>query len=126
MTLLYIKAVLLDPISAHVITNQGFYIFSKTVSPIVNGCNLVTSVIKSVLGRNGSCTLRGRGVHMPLVFHLLSCLSRFLVQKIKICGAYILRKVTGFRVMYTMHLGGRTSTWRGVVFCSHHMPMFIL
>ena len=43
----------------------------------------MTSVIKSVLGRNGSCTSCGRGVHMPLVFHLLSCFSRFLVQKIK-------------------------------------------
>ena len=32
MTLLYVKAVLLDPISVHVITNQGFYIFSKVVS----------------------------------------------------------------------------------------------
>ena len=32
MTLLYVEAVLLDPIGAHIITKQGFYIFSKTVS----------------------------------------------------------------------------------------------
>ena len=32
MALLYVEAVLLDPISAHIITNQSFYIFSKTVS----------------------------------------------------------------------------------------------
>ena len=75
----------------------------------------MTSVIKSVLGRNGSCTLHGRGVHMPLVFHLLSCFSRFLVQKVssrRLCMA----KVTGLRVMYTTHLGGHMSAWRGVVF----------
>ena len=32
MTLFYVNAVLLDPVSAHIITNQGFYIFSKIVS----------------------------------------------------------------------------------------------
>ena len=85
MALLYVEAVLLDPIGAHIITNFKVSIFSRKLSPpTVNGCNLITSVIKSVLGCNGSCTLRGRGVHMPLIFCLLSCLSCFLVQKIQL------------------------------------------
>ena len=125
MTLLYVKAVLLDPISAHVITNQGFYIFSKTVSSKSNSCNLVTSVIKSVLGRNGSCTLRRRGVHMPLVFRLLSCLSRFLVQKIKFAAPIYCES---YRVSGDVYDAFRRSHIRVARshFCSHHMPMFIL
>ena len=125
MTLLYVKAVLLDPISANVITNQGFYIFSKLSPPTVNGCNLVTSVIKSVLGHNGSCTLHRRGVHMPLVFCLLSCLSRFLVQKIKFMVPMYFKShwVSGY-----VDDAFRRSHIRSVRsrFCSHHMPMFIL
>ena len=54
------------------------------------------SVIKSVLGRNGSCTLRGRGVHMPFVVFLFSCLSRFFRPKDTIRGAYVFRKSLGF------------------------------
>ena len=52
--------------------------FSRKLSPpAVNGCNLVTSVMSSVLGRSGNSRSRGQRVDMPLVrcfVFLLSCL----------------------------------------------------
>ena len=125
MTLLYVQAVLLDPISAHVITNQGFNIFSKLSPPTVNGCNLITSVIKSVLGRNGSCTLRGRGVHMLLVFCVLSRLSCFLVQKIQFAASmygeshWVSGDVHDAFKQSDVHMARSQ-------FRSHHKPMFML
>ena len=75
----------------------------------------MTSVIKSVLGLNGSCTLCGRGVHMPLVFCLLFCLSRFLVQKIKFAVPMYGESHWVSGEVYDA-LGSRTSAWRGGVF----------
>ena len=94
-------------------------------SPTVNGCNLVMSVIKSVLGRNGSCTLLGRGVHMPLVFHLLSCLSRFLVQKVKFAAPMYGESHWVSGEVYDAFRRSQARVARSR-FCSHHMPMFIL
>ena len=125
MTLFYVKAVLLDPISAHIITNQGFYISRKLSLPTVNGCNLVTSVIKSVLGHNGSCTLHGQGVHMPLVFHLLSYFSRFLVQKVKFAAPMYGESHWVAGDVYDAFRRSHVRVARSH-FCSHHMPMFIL
>ena len=91
----------------------------------MNGCNLVTSVIKSVLGRNGSCTLWGWGVHMPLVFCLLSCLSRFLVLKIIFAAPMYCEShwVSGdvYDAFKRLHIRMARSR-----FHSHHMLMFML
>ena len=125
MTLLYVKAVLLDPISVHIITKQSFYIFSKTVSSSNNGCNLVTLVNKSVLGHNGSCTFCGRGVHMPLVFHLFSGLSCSLVQKIKFAAPMYCESHWVSGDVYDAFRGLHVRVARSQ-FCSHHMPMFTL
>ena len=93
--------------------------------PTVNGCNLVTSVIKSVLGRNGSCTLRGQGVHMPFVVSLLSCLSRFLVQKIQFAAPMYFEShwISGDVYDAFKHSHVRVARSR---FRSHHKPMFML
>ena len=98
--------------------------FSRKLSPPrVNGCNLVTSVIKSVLGRNGSCTLRGRGMHMPFVVFLFSCLSRFFVQKIQFAAPMYFEShwVSGdvHNAFWQSHVRVVRSR-----FLSHHKPMF--
>ena len=93
--------------------------------PRVNGCNLVTSVIKSVLGRNGSCTLHGRGLHMPFVVFLFSCLSRFFVQKIQFAAPMYFEShwVSGdvHNAFWRLHVRVVRSRFR-----SHHKPMFML
>ena len=44
--------------------------FSRKLSPpAINGCSLVTSVMSSVLGHNGSCRFHGQLVDMPLIIH---------------------------------------------------------
>ena len=91
----------------------------------MNGCNLVTSVIKSVLGRNGSCTLHGRGVHMPFVVRLLSGLSRSLVQKIPFAAPIYCESHWVSGDVYDAFRRSHVRVARSR-FCSHHMPMFIL
>ena len=83
------------------------------------------SVMSSVLCRNGSCTLHGQGVHIPLVFCLMFCLSGLLIQYVKFtapmyckshwisCYVYDAFKWSYFR----MPRSG---------FSSHHMPMMLL
>ena len=99
-------------------------IFSRKLSPPkVNGCNFVTSAISSVLGRNGSCTLRGWGVHMPFVLFLFSALSRFFVHKVQLTAPvyieshWILGDVhDAFRCAYVRVVRRRL--------LSHHKPVF--
>ena len=95
---------------------------SRKLSPLtVNGCNLVTSVINNVLGRNGSCTLRWRGVHMPFIVFLLSFLSRFLVQKIQFAAPMYFEshQISGdvHNAFRRSHVRVERSSFR-----SHHKP----
>ena len=99
------------------------YFLENLSPPTVNGCNQVTSVIRSVLGRNGSCTLCGRGMHMPFVVLLFSCLSRFLVQKVQFTAPMY---IESHWVSGDVHDAFRRPHVRVVRrrLCSHHTPKF--
>ena len=91
--------------------------------PTVNGCNFVTSAINSVLGCSGSCTFRGRGMHMPFVVLLFSCFSRFLIQKIQFTAPIY---IESHWVPGDVHDAFRRPHVRVVRrrLCSHHTPVF--
>ena len=92
---------------------------------MVNGCSRVTSVMRSVLGCNGSCTLRGRGVHMSLVFCLLFCLSRLLIQYVIFTAPIYCKShwISGY--VYDAFKRSYVRVLRSG-FSSHHMPMMLL
>ena len=59
-------------------------LFSQKLSPpMVNGWSLITSVMSNVLGRNGTCRLRGWHVDMPLVICLVFSLSCLLIKQVE-------------------------------------------
>ena len=70
--------------------------------------------MSNVLGHSGNCRLRGRCVYMPLVRCLVSVAPLLVDQVSRYSQRRCITKVTGFRVMYTMHLSGRISACRGV------------
>ena len=99
--------------------------FSRRLRPLVNGCNLVTSVMSNVRICNGSCRFRWRPVDMPLVGCYLFPFSRLLSQYKQIT-------VPVYYESYWISGNVNDALGRAYVglprsrFGSHHMPVMLL
>ena len=100
--------------------------FSRKLSPpAVNGWSLVTSVMSSVLGRNGSCRCRRRRVDMPLISCLVFSFSRLLIQYKQVTAPL-------YHDSYWIPCNVNNAFKRSYFcmlrscFCSHHMPIMLL